>query len=515
MPRSISLLLLAAVAVSAGGCPNYEQYARQGHEPSSSGRFHFPFQRPGQECRTYSVPAVEHLIYEEMTELIADPDLFHLFQNTWPNTVDTTIKWRGVAADNPDEELAFITTGDINAMWLRDSANQLQSYKSILSPAKPPKGENDIASLFRGAINLQARYIRNAPFCNAFHPPPEAKLGRAKRSLEARDTVNPKYDGEVVFECKYELDSLAAFLQMSWDYYEKTDDGAFFGKFGWVEAVKKLLKVAEHMQEGTYDKDGRVQESVYKWLRNSDSASETVSNHGRGAPVKGHIGLVRSFFRPSDDACIYQYFIPANMMFARYLASCAKIMSPLDQEVAMQMEELAGGIEAGINEYGVVKHPKFGEMYAYEVDGFGSYNLMDDANLPSLLSIPHIGYKPAFPHLYNNTRAFVLSSSNPYYARGPILNATGGPHLGPGMAWPMGLIVQLMTSDDDDEIVNGIWQLMNSTAGLGLIHETVNSYDENQWTRSWFSWANGLFGQMILDLWRRKPLLVARSYQEL
>lgn len=276
--------------------------------------------------------------------------------------------------------MAFITTGDINAMWLRDSANQLLSYKSILSPAKPPKGENDIASLFRGAINLQARYIRNAPFCNAFHPPPEANLRRrrTKRSspLEARDTVNPKYDRDVVFECKYELDSLAAFLQMSWDYYEKTDDGAFFGRFGWVEAVKKLLKVAAHMQEGTYDGDGRVRESVYRWLRNSDSASETVPNRGRGAPVRGRIGLVRSFFRPSDDACIYQYLIPANMMFARYLMSCAEIMSPLDEEVARQMEELAGGIEAGINEHGIVKHPEFGEMYAYEVDGFGSYNLM-------------------------------------------------------------------------------------------------------------------------------------------
>ncbi|KAM5346673.1 hypothetical protein ACJ41O_009678 [Fusarium nematophilum] len=513
MNRLLPPLLLAAIAAVSAECPNYEQYAREGHEPTSEGRYAFPFQRPSEECRTYSVPAVEHIIYDEMPGVIGDPDLYQLFQNTWPNTVDTTVRWRGFAADNPDEELAFITTGDINAMWLRDSANQLQSYKSIISPYTPPSDENNVAALFRGAINLQARYITNAPFCNAFHPPPEANLGHAKRSIETRDTVQPKYDPDVVFECKYELDSLAAFLQLSWDYYEETDDAVFFAKFGWVEAVRKILRVAEHMQEGTYAEDGQVQKPAYSWLRNSDSASETVSNHGHGAPVRGHIGLVRSFFRPSDDACIYQYFIPANMMFARYLTSCAEIMREIDDEVAEQMEKLAAGIEVGINQHAIIQHPTFGEMYAYEIDGFGSYSLMDDANLPSLLSIPHMGYRPASQHVYDNTRAFVLSSSNPYYARGPVLNATGGPHLGPGMAWPMGLIVQLLTSDDDDEIVDGIRQLMSSTSGLGLIHETVNSFNDNHWTRSWFAWANGLFGQMILDLWKRKPSLIARSYQ--
>ncbi|KAL3600373.1 hypothetical protein FPOAC2_04611 [Fusarium poae] len=505
MYRLVSFFL--GVAAVSANCPNYEQFARERHEPLSSGRYEFPLQRPSKDCRTYSVPAVEHVIYEEMDQAIGDPDLYRLFLNTWPNTLDTTVKWRGVSADNADEELAFITTGDINAQWIRDSSNQLQSYKSVLS-------SDDIASLFRGAINLQARYLTKSPFCNAFHPPPEAKLPRAKRSIQSRDTVSPKYDPEFVFECKYELDSLAAFLQLSWDYYEETEDGDFFGKFGWVEAVRKILKVAEHMQEGTYDEQGMVQKPAYTWLRNADSASETVSNHGHGAPIKGHIGLVRSFFRPSDDSCIYQYLIPANMMFSRYLASCVKIMRPLDEELAKKMEAMASGIEYGINQHAIIQHPVYGEMYAYEIDGFGSHSLMDDANLPSLLSIPHMGYKPASQHVYDNTRAFVLSPSNPYYARGPVLNATGGPHLGPGMAWPMGLIVQLLTSDDDDEIVDGIRQLMSSTSGLGLIHETVNSFNEKHWTRSWFSWANGLFGQMILDLYKRKPTLIARSYQD-
>lgn len=259
-------------------------------------------------------------------------------------------------------------------MWLRDSANQLQSYKSILST--PSSSDNKIAVLYRGAINLQGRYIRTAPYCNAFKPPPESRTKKSKRSIFPRDKVEPDYNHDVVFECKYELDSLAAFLQLSWDYYEQTDDVAFFGKFKWVDTVKAILKVAKTMQKGTYDETGAVLQAPYRWFRNADSASETVSNHGRGAPVKGNIGLVRSFFRPSDDSCIFQYLVPANMMLARYLRSCADIMSKHDVDVADEMEDLAAQIEIGINEHAIIPHHKYGEIYAYEIDGFGSYSLM-------------------------------------------------------------------------------------------------------------------------------------------
>ncbi|CAM1501980.1 Fc.00g039640.m01.CDS01 [Cosmosporella sp. VM-42] len=508
---AILLNLLTLAVTAAAKCPQFKQYSFDRHGPYSEGQFEFPFQRPSKDCRTYSVPAVEQTIYKDMTSAIGDPDLHRLFENTWPNTVDTTVMWTGVSADNPDEELAFITTGDIHAMWLRDSANQLQSYKPILSMTQNDDS-NNIATLYRGAINLQGRYIRAAPYCNAFKPPPESHV---KRGIEKRgDKVKPKPDYGIVFECKYELDSLAAFLQLSWDYYEKTEDTEFFGKFSWVDTVKTILNVTKGMQQGTYGTDGAVLQPPYTWLRDTDIASETMNNHGHGNPVKGNIGLVRSFFRPSDDACIYQYFIPANMMLARYLMACAKIMRKFEESLADEMEDMAAGIEIGINEHAIIQHPKFGEMYAYEIDGFGSYNLMDDANLPSLLSIPHMGYKPASQHVYDNTRAFVLSSSNPYYAYGPVLNATGGPHLGPGNAWPMGLIMQILTSDDDDEIVDGIKQVLGSTSGLGLIHESVNSHNDKKWTRQWFAWANGLFGQMILSLRDRKPGLIERSYQD-
>lgn len=274
-------------------------------------------------------------------------------------------------------------TGDINAMWLRDSANQLQSYKPVLNATTAARGgsdENDIQSLYRGVINLQGRYIRKYPYCNAFQPPVESKIppvNHRKRSLVARgDTVNPPYDPKEVWECKYELDSVAAFLQLSWDYFEATQDRAFFANFQWKATVKAILDMADGMMEGTYSEDGRVNKSPYTWLRDANSATETVSNNGAGNPVQGRIGMVRSFFRPSDDSTIYQYFVPANMMFARNLKTCATIMEKIDATLAKRMANMAAGIKKAIDDYAIVRHPKFGPVYAFEVDGLGSHNLM-------------------------------------------------------------------------------------------------------------------------------------------
>lgn len=493
-------------------CPEYIDYAKEVHEPLSSGRYQLAYQRPSKECRTFKSQGLEDTI-TRLKGIIADPDLYRLFENAYPSTLDTAIRWKGVAAENAEEELTFIITGDINAMWLRDSSNQLQSYLPLLNASSDP---NSIASLYRGVINLQARYLLTSPYCNAFQPPVESGVEFAEIEFAIGDIVFPIYDNQSVFECKYELDSLGAFLQISTEYYKATGDYEFFGKFQWISAVEAALKVAHDMMTPTYGPEGEVLASPYTFQRLSPRATETFSNDGLGNPVANGTGLIRSGFRPSDDSTLYQLFIPANMMFSAFLASASEIMGKLNvgnsTSLAREMSDLSNSLRDAIETHGTVNHPKYGKVYAFEVDGFGSTNIMDDANIPSLLSAPFLGYR-IDEETYANTRSLILSTANPYYMRGPVINAVGGPHLGPGMAWPMASIVRILTSDNDDEITIELRQILSSTDGLGLIHETVNTFNQSDWTRQWFSWANGLFGQMILDLGDRKPNILRTSFQ--
>ena len=369
-------------------------------------------------------------------------------------------------------------------MWLRDSANQMQSYLPLLNASS---ANNSLASLYRGVINLQSRYLLKSPFCNSFQPPVESGIAPANNGAATSDQVVPPYDKNFVFECKYELDSLAAFLEVSTNYYIATKDSAFFGKYQWVDAVKAVINAAESMTVPTYASTGSVNTSPYTFQRTTNRASETLENNGLGNPTQSGTGLIRSAFRPSDDATIYQLFIPANMMFSRYLASAAEIVQNLggNSDLANQMTGLSQSLQVAINKYGIRDDPNHGRIYAYEVDGYGSMNIMDDANIPSLLSAPVYGYLDRNDQVYQNTRKVVLSADNPYFMRGPVINSVGGPHNGPGYAWPMASIARIQTSDNDTEITSTLKELVSSTAGLGLIHESINSSNQKDWTRQW------------------------------
>lgn len=491
-------------------CPDYSGYSQQYHAPFSAGRYNLSYQRPDPACRAFNSSVVEDTI-TSMQSVIKDPDLYRLFQNSFPNTLDTAVKWRGFAANNSKEELTFLITGDIDAMWLRDSANQMQSYLSLLTANS---SYDSIASLYRGVINLQARYINEAPYCNSFQPPIESGLSPT-RNQQNPDKFTPPESNQTVFECKWELDSLAAFLEISTNYYEATNDIQFFRDFQWVSAVNTIIATTEANLVGTYAANGSVNTIPYAWERETTVGTETLSNSGRGNPVQSGTGLVRSAFRPSDDATIYQLFIPANMMFSRYLDSASQIMANIgtQRNVANHMHNLSANIRNAITKHGIVNDPVYGQVYAFEVDGFGSANRMDDANIPSLLSAPFIGYLSTSDPIYQNTRRYVLSKDDPYMMRGPVISAIGGPHEGFGMAWPMASIIRIFTTEDDGEIFTALREIVASTDGLGLIHESINSFNASDWTREWFSWANGLFGQCLLDLKVRKPGILARSYQ--
>ncbi|KAL2193311.1 hypothetical protein P885DRAFT_45614 [Corynascus similis CBS 632.67] len=509
--RRVLLLagLLPSVAIAADSCPDYSLYARARHEPFSKGKYGLSYMRPAPACRTFNSSAVEAVV-ANMTDVISDPDLYRLFENTFPNTLDTAIRWHGHAANNPAEELAFIITGDINAMWLRDSANQVLSYFDLLEPDAAPGDPNSIASLYRGVINLQARYILTAPFCNSFQPPPESGIPRATNPAASDDTVTPPYDPADVFECKYELDSLASFLQLSAAYYAATHDANFFGNAStspnWLPAVRLVLDTAKSMTDGTYADDGSVRVPPYTFARRTTRATETLLNDGLGSPVR-RTGMVRSAFRPSDDSTLFPFLVPANMLFAVALGEASAIADELASSeggngneaekgaaaLAKEMADFSRSIREAITQHAIVPVAALNgsgsveTVFAYEVDGYGSAALMDDANLPSLLGAPLFGYLAGgVDKVYQRTRARVLSpEGNPYFMTGSVINAVGGPHAGPGMAWPMANIVRILTSEDDNEIVGALRELVASTDGLGLIHESVNSNDAHRWTREW------------------------------
>lgn len=510
-PTTYLLQAALLAGIASAQCPDYSSYSTERHPPFSNGTYQLSYMRPDPACRTFNSSDVEDVLVQ-MQSVIADPDLYRLFENTYPSTLDTAIKWKGFAANDSEEELTFVITGDIDAMWLRDSANQVQPYRSLIKAND--SSTDGLASLFRGVINIQSRYLLFGPFCNAFQAPVESGIPPAENGAAVGVTVKPAYDNSTVFECKYELDSLAAFLEVSTDYYAATNDVEFFGKFQWLSAVRAVLDTAKAMLTPTYGEDGRVLESPYTFTPGL--------NDGVGSPVANGTGLIRSTFRPSDDNTLYQLFIPANMMFSRNLATTAEIVAALGDAapagLATEMTDFSNSLREAIEKYGIVTDSTTGtRIFAYEVDGFGSTAIMDDANIPSLLSAPFLGYLDVNDEVYQNTRAVILDQTgmtgNPYFMRGPVINAVGGPHSGLGQAWPMASIVRILTTNDEAEIMTSLKEIVSSTDGLGLIHESVNTFNQSDWTRQWFTWANGLFGQMVLDLNATQPGILQQSFQ--
>lgn len=495
-----AVLAMAGAQSGAGAaqCPSYEKYSKVAHKPFTDGRLRLPFQRPPPECRTFVSPAVEAKL-EEVKALIADEDVARLWENAFPNTLDTTVKYHRGGSD----PLTFVVTGDIDAEWLRDSHRQLSPYVAVLAGLpKAQRASDPLAALVKGAIALQARYVRAAPHCNAFQPPPEAGLPHFRSNTG--DRVFPPVNPTFAFECKYELDSLASFAGLANAYFNATQDRSF-ATDDFQAAVAKMLRFVQSTMVSTFDDDGQQQLHPYEFQRHSDVGSETQWNKGMGNPV-AYTGMARSWFRPSDDATVFQFFVPANAQMAVELRAMSAYLRSDLANIATQVSET---IAAGIWKHGVVDHAVFGKVFAYEVDGYGSALFIDDANVPSLLSLPLLGFVPATDPTYQRTRSMVLSlKGNPYYIRGKHFEGVGGPHVGVRNAWPMSRLVALRTADDLDEIRGHLRAVLLTAKELGLVHESVN-VDNNEFSRSWFAWANAEFANSILDLQRRGLLEAA------
>lgn len=440
--------------------------------------------RPPAAERRFTSPAVEAKI-REVTRAIVDPELAWLFENCFPNTLDTTVQF-SVLGGRPD---TLVITGDIGAMWLRDSTAQVTPYLPL------SRSDRRLQELIAGVINRQTRCILIDPYANAF------SFGAKACPWGEHDQTQMRPE---LCERKWEIDSLCYPVRLAHSYWRTTRDASCFHA-DWRQASRLILQTFREQQR----KEGP---GPYSFQRQASNPYDTLPLDGRGNPARP-VGLIHSGFRPSDDACVYPFLIPSNFFAATALNQLAEIHSSVlaDKAFADECRALAHEVSAGLARYAVARHPARGALWAYEVDGFGNQLMMDDANVPSLLSLPYLGCCATGDTVYRRTRAFVLSEDNPYFFRGRAGEGVGGPHVGLGMIWPLGIIMRGLTSEDEREIALCLKLLKTTHAGTGFMHESFFKDDPKRFTRSWFAWANTLFGELILKIYASHAHLLRAS----
>jgi len=441
----------------------------------------FPSNRPPLAQRTFTSKAVEAII-KEVKAVIKDKELAWLFENCYPNTLDTTIDYE-IIDGKPD---TFIITGDIDAMWLRDSTAQVWPYMPLIQK------DDKIKNLVKGLINRQAKCVLKDPYANAFYK----DLNKESEWKSDKPTPIPG-----VHERKWEIDSLCYVVRLAHEYYKISGDVSIFDD-DWQKAMTLLVQTLRTEQR----KDGT---SPYAFVRETVSMIDAPTFAGTGRPIKG-VGLIASMFRPSDDATLFPFLIPSNIFAVISLRQLSSIYSDVlnNKAFANECSVFADEVDAAIKKYAVIEHENFGKIIAYEVDGFGNKIFMDDANVPSLMSLPYIGTdKSDYP--LENTRQFLLSDSNPYYLTGRAAEGQASPHTGKEKIWPMGIILRAMTSHDKDEIVKCLTMLKNTHANTGFMHEAFHKDNPQDFNRKWFAWANTLFGELIIKIYHERKEILA------
>jgi len=441
--------------------------------------------RPDINDRKFVSTAVEETI-TIVKKSVKDDKLRWLFENCFPNTLDTTVKY-SVKDGRPD---TFVITGDIEAMWLRDSSAQVWPYLSLV------KKDKSLQSMIAGLINRQVSCILIDPYANAFNETPIGSYW---------ETDNTQTMSKMLHERKWEIDSLCYPIRLSYNYWKKTNDTSVFDE-NWHKAMVLVLNTFKEQQR----KEGL---GSYSFTRDCDRPTDSQINGGWGAPVKP-VGLIVSSFRPSDDATQYGFLIPSNMFAVVSLRQLAEIERQVysNSQFADECTSLAGEVDLAIRDYGILNHPFCGQIYAFEVDGFGNGLFMDDANIPSLLSAPYLGYCKPDDDVYRRTREFIWSNNNPYFFKGKAGEGVGGPHVGLNYIWPMSIIMKALTSNDPNEIRDCLALLRNTDGDTGFMHESFHADDASNFTRSWFAWVNTLFGELILKIYDGYPSLLSEKF---
>ena len=438
--------------------------------------------RPKVADRKFNSIAVEQYL-AQTSKTIGDPELAWLFNNCYPNTLDTTVQ-PGQFEGKPD---TTVITGDIAAMWMRDSSAQVWPYLPLAG--RDPA----LRELLEGVLRRQVRSILIDPYANAFMTDLNATTP-LPWSVKDKTEMKPG-----VGERKWEIDSLCYPMRLAYGYWKQTGDTRPFDG-PWAQAMKLAVATMRVQQR----KHGL---GPYRFQRSSTAATETLPSDGFGNPVNP-VGLIASGFRPSDDACTFPFLVPSNLFAVTSLRQMASIAHEVvkGDALANEAESLAAEVATALRQYAVAPTVQ-GTIWAYEVDGFGSQLLMDDANVPSLLGLPYLASSPDTA-LYARTRQFVWSERNPWFFRGDAGEGIGGPHVGRDMIWPMSLIIFALTSDSDAEIVKALRILKASSADSGFMHESFSKDDATHFTRPWFAWAYTLFGELVGGLASRKPALL-------
>jgi len=442
----------------------------------------FPVVRVPLEKRKFHSKAVEAAIVAFQAN-VKNKELGWLFENCFPNTIDTTVDFEMIDG-KPD---SYVITGDIDAMWLRDSTAQVWPYLLLI------KKDKELQQLITGVINRQTNCILKDPYANAFYKD-------VNQVSEWKSDLTKMQPG--IHERKWEIDSLCYPIRLAYNYWKLTGDTTPFDMH-WKDAIKATLKTFKEQQR-------KNDKGPYSFQRTTAWATDGVPLAGYGYPVKP-VGLICSMFRPSDDATVFPFLIPSNFFAVVSLKQAAIMAKQISKDdiLANELQALANEVEKALQKHAVINHPQYGKVYAYEVNGFGSYHLMDDANVPSLLSLPYLDAVKNTDPIYINTRKMLLSANNPFFFKGKAAEGIGGPHAGMDMIWPLSIVMRGLTSKDDNEIKACIETLRKTHGGTGFMHEAFHKDDSTNFTRKWFAWANTIFGELLWEVYQSKPHLLA------
>jgi len=459
--------------------------------------------RPPIEKRTFNSIEVNNYI-ESLGSKFKDKILYKIFLNCYPNTLDTTVDY------NPEKNETFIITGDIKAMWLRDSSLQIYPYLKHCSKDK------NLSNMIKGLFKKQILYILFDPYANAFNKVPlkspwSTDITYKRDNLgNFENAMNP-----YLWERKYELDSLMFPLFSMSTYYQLTKDFSVFNLPNFFEMLNRIISLIKKEKRGT-DEENENEGPEYSFQRIIAEPFDSL-HFGRGNPCKT-CGLIKTSFRNSDDSALFPYNIPENCLLVstfKLLKECFndefmdKQLKIKFESVQNDVDDIINTVEKAIYEYGVITDTKNGEKYfAFEVDGYGNYYFMDEPGYPNLISLPFFKFCSSSNEIYINTRKRILSERNPYFIKGKCGIGCSSSHSYRRYIWPLFTIMQGLTSNDEEEIKNCLKMLVQSAGDKYFIHESYDVDDANKFTREWFAWANSFFGVFIDDIIQKYPKLV-------